>query len=92
MTPLTFALGQTVMTPGVADLAARGILNPVDLLARHAGGDWGDIAIEDRGLNEQALLVGARVFSVYKVAPAVTVWIITEADRAATTLLLPDEY
>ena len=65
----------------------------VDLLAllrRHAAGDWGDGDAGDRRLNTQALYSGGRLLSVYETA-AGTLWIITEADRSATTLLRPDD-
>jgi len=95
-----FALGQTVTTPGALDLLrAHGVL--LDrLLDRHSAGDWGDISPDDRGLNEQALADGSRIFSVYHLAPDAldaTIWIITDAEddagaRAATTILRPDDY
>ena len=61
------------------------------LLDRHVHGDWGDICEEDRGLNEAAILNGDRLMSVYKDGE-LTVWIITEADRSVTTVLLPEDY
>jgi hypothetical protein len=60
--------------------------------SRHAAGDWGDIDPEDRGLNEQALVEGSRIFSVYALPTTETMWVITEADRSSTTALLPSEY
>jgi len=65
---------------------------PGDFLSRHVAGDWGEIDPEDRGLNEEALREGARVFSVYRTSKGAKVWVITEADRASTCILLPDEY
>ena len=65
--------------------------HPFDYLARHATGDWGELCTFDRRQNEIALSDGYRVFSSYKV-PAGRVWIITEADRSITTILLPEEY
>jgi len=63
------------------------------LLARHSQGDWGDLCDEDIELNNQALKDGARLFSVYEIEPeGFKVWVITEWDRSATTLLLPREY
>jgi hypothetical protein len=63
-------------------------------LTRHARGDWGDIDPEDRGVNEAALAQGARIMSVYKLADDSDerIWIITEADRSSTTVLLPSDY
>lgn len=88
-----FALGRTLATPGA--IAACDPQKLRDLLGRHVVGDWGDICEEDRGVNEQALADGDRIFSVYKLgpeAPVEKVWIITEHDRSLTTVLLPDEY
>jgi hypothetical protein len=65
--------------------------HPFDYLARHATGDWGDLCAFDRRQNEIALRNGHRVLSSYEV-PAGRVWIITEADRSVTTMLLPEEY
>ena len=82
-------LGLVLVTPGV--LAALDEAWVAELLARHQGGDWGDVAAEDRRLNDQALKNGARLFSAYETA-AGRIWIITEADRSATTVLLRTEY
>jgi hypothetical protein len=60
-------------------------------LARHATGDWGDLDEQDREENELSLKHGWRIVSSYIVGEK-TVWIITEADRSVTTILLPDEY
>lgn len=86
-----FALGKTAATPGALD--ALKILNiaPQKLLERHHGGDWGNITPEDKKANQDALNSGRRIFSAYQYS-GVSFWIITEADRAATTLLLPEEY
>jgi hypothetical protein len=65
--------------------------HPFDYLARHATGDWGDLCAFDRRQNEIALREGLRVLSSYDV-PAGRLWIITEADRSITTILLPEEY
>ena len=61
-------------------------------LGRHTRGDWGDVCPEDWARNESALLSGDRLFSVYHTEAGVKFWIITEADRSVTTVLLPDEY
>ena len=65
--------------------------HPFDYLARHATGDWGELCAFDRRQNEIALREGYRIFSSYEVL-AGRVWIITEADRSVTTILLPEEY
>jgi len=59
---------------------------------RHAWGDWGDVSADDAQANERALQEGSRVFSAYALATGERLWIITEADRGSTTVLLPDEY
>ncbi len=61
-------------------------------LARHIAGDWGDCAREDADANEAALQNGDRLLSVYHTADHIKFWIITEADRRATTILLPEDY
>ncbi|MEK6703819.1 MAG: hypothetical protein AABZ53_16290 [Planctomycetota bacterium] len=84
------ALGQTVITPG----ALSGV-DPGDVataIRRHASGDWGEVCKEDRLENELSLREGFRIMSVYTDRKGVKFWIITEADRSATTVLLPDEY
>ncbi|HEY3783566.1 MAG TPA: hypothetical protein VGL56_20985 [Fimbriimonadaceae bacterium] len=85
-----FPLGQTVMTPG-----ARDTLNQSDMLTalgRHAQGDWGDCCQDDRNENELSLEFGLKLFSVYSDRRNRRFWIITEADRSVTTILLPSEY
>jgi hypothetical protein len=85
------SLGRVVATPGALRLLEVAGDHPFELLARHAAGDWGDLCAFDRRQNEIALSDGYRVLSSYKV-PARRVWIITEADRSITTILLPEEY
>ena len=80
------------MTRAVNELVERGEVSPMALLQRHVTGDWGDVPEEDRQSNEQALVHGDRLLSSYRIGESLTVWIITEADRSATTLLLPDDY
>jgi hypothetical protein len=84
-------LGRVVATPGALKLLRKSGEHPLDYLARHATGDWGDLCTFDRRQNEIALRDGYRVFSSYEVL-AERVWIITEADRSVTTILLPEEY
>ena len=87
-----FGMGQIVATPGaLRELAAHGA-NEWDFLRRHAIGDWGDLCQEDKDENEWSLVIGARLFSRYNLSNDSRVWIITEADRSSTTLLLPEEY
>lgn len=89
--PDRFPLGQTLSTPGALACCARHGVSPHDLLRRHGQGDWGSLCVEDRRANEVALHSGGRLMSSYQLGGD-RVWVITEADRAATTLLLPDEY
>jgi hypothetical protein len=84
-------LGRVVATPRALKLLTQARAHPFDLLARHATGDWGELCAFDRRQNEIALRDGYRVFSSYNVS-AGRVWVITEADRSITTILLPEEY
>ena len=84
-------LGRVVATPGALKLIAETGGCPFDLLARHATGDWGDLCAFDRHQNEIAWREGYRVLSSYPVGRE-CVWIITEADRSVTTILLPEDY
>jgi len=85
-----FPVGQTVATPGA--LASVPIEEMLQALSRHVCGDWGDLEAHDKAANESALKNGGRLFSAYHTASGIKFWIITEADRSATTTLLPREY
>jgi hypothetical protein len=61
-------------------------------LRRHVGGDWGDLGAEDWKANDEAVTSGGRLLSAYVVGAGEQLWIITEADRSSTTILLPEEY
>jgi hypothetical protein len=92
-----FKLGQVVATPGALDALRQAGQVPFEFVARHAQGDWGDLSEEDRRLNDESVKDGSRILSAYRLKTGVKLWIITEAEddqrhRAATTLLLPDEY
>jgi hypothetical protein len=90
--PAKFPLGQVVATPGaLAALQSTG-QSPVLFLQRHAQGDWGELDQEDVQENEFSLTHGLRLLSAYSLADGTRIWIITEADRSATTILLPSEY
>ena len=84
-------LGRVLATPGALKLIRERGEHPFDYLARHASGDWGDLGEQDRRENELSLEHGWRVVSSYPVGEK-CVWVITEADRSVTTILLPDEY
>jgi len=88
--PRSFALGQTVITPNAMEQ-----LNPEDVLSclgRHACCDWGECGQEDADENDLSLREGFRLLSVYHDRNKIKFWIITEADRSATTILLPEDY
>lgn len=87
-----FPLGQIVATPGALELLDRTETNAATLLDRHQSGDWGDLDPEDVEANNDAIVSGRRLFSSYHLSPNDKLWIITEADRSVTTLLLPEEY
>lgn len=85
-----FSLGTIVATPGV--LAAYShLVNFMGLLHRHSHGDWGDMCEEDKQRNTEALQTGERIFSSYDQKGG-KIWIITEADRSSTCILLPEDY
>ena len=85
-----FELGQIVATPGALEsIPAEDI---ADALGRHQRGDWGGVCEDDRKENEFSLGKHLRLFSVYHAEEGTKFWIITEADRSATTILLPEEY
>ncbi len=85
-----FPLGQTVITPNALERLTQG--DVLGALRRHAAGDWGDVCAEDRQENELSLREGFRILSVYHSAAGEKFWIITEADRSATTVLMPEDY
>jgi len=87
---MKFQPGNIVATPGALSLAENGI-NLLAYLQRHLNGDWGDLSEEDKTENEFSLQRGYRLLSAYQTLHG-KLWIITEADRSATTFLLPSEY
>jgi hypothetical protein len=87
-----FPVGQIVATPGALALLEQSNKSPLEFVSRHLRGDWGDLCREDKTENELSLKHGFRLMSSYKVTDAEMIWIITEADRSVTTLLLPSEY
>ncbi len=84
-----FRLGQVCATPGVIDEIP--VMEQTSALQRHASGDWGDLDPEDWAENELSLKEGFRLLSAYHSSQGVKFWIITEADRSVTTILLPSE-
>jgi len=87
-----FPVGQIVATPAaLAGLAGAG-QGADEFLNRHRQGDWGELGAEDRAANDHAVASGERLLSAYRLKDQTKIWIITEADRSCTTLLLPDDY
>ncbi len=83
------------ITPAALDALTEASVAPHTLVARHHLGDWGELDDHDRRANEKALKTGRRLLSSYPFGdgdPTLKVWIITEADRSTTTILLPEEY
>jgi len=90
--PVSFPLGRIVATPFALKKIEDAAQTPAEFLDRHSKGDWGEVDAGDWVLNDQALEDGSRILSVYRTAKKERIWIITEADRSSTCLLLPSEY
>jgi hypothetical protein len=87
-----FQLGRIVATPGALEALAEAGQSAIEFLRRHQSGDWGCVPDEDKRENEFSVDKELRIFSAYHTARGVKLWLITEADRSVTTLLLPSEY
>jgi hypothetical protein len=87
-----FTLGRIVATPGAIEALSNAEEEATTYLRRHAAGDWGDLCREDIEENELSLEQGFRLLSAYRLTDLEKIWIITEADRSVTTILLPSEY
>jgi hypothetical protein len=87
-----FELGQVVATPGALAALERAHQVPAEFIARHVSGDWGEAPEEDKVENEVSVLNGYRILSAYRTRLGERLWILTEADRSVTTVLLPEEY
>lgn len=87
-----FALGQLVATPGALIALSRNEQSALEFLERHRTGDWGEVDAEDKRANECSLKDGTRLLSAYHLKDGTKIWLITEADRSATTVLLPEDY
>lgn len=87
-----FPLGRTLATPGAIDALSRAGEEAATYLDRHARGDWGTVNDEDWRENDIAIDRGLRILSAYQTSAGDKLWIITEADRSTTTILLPEEY
>jgi hypothetical protein len=87
-----FPLGRIVATPAALEALARSGDSAHSLFMRHATGDWGDVCAADKRANDDALAKGERLLSAYLLRDGTKVWVITEWDRSASTLLLPSDY
>lgn len=90
---MLFSLGRVVATPGALEILKNNEIHPGDLLSRHIIGDWGELSTDDSLANDEAVKTGEdRILSSYCLKDKSEIWVITEGDRSATTLLLPSEY
>jgi hypothetical protein len=89
---IRFELGKTLMTRGAQGALEEAGQSPREFLQRHERGDWGEVSDDDRQENELSVKEGFRILSAYCTSNGQRIWIITEADRSATTILLPEEY
>src|SRR5690606_17142405 len=95
---IKFSLGRVVATPGALEALRRSGEEFHAFLVRHVAGDWGELCDEDRQLNDQAIAhednpaLRTRVLSAYRTKLNERIWIITEADRSSSCVLLPEEY
>lgn len=87
-----FSPGRLLSTPGALDAMMDAQQSPMEFVNRHIHGDWGDICEDDQQVNEESLEHGLRLLSSYRTKTGVKLWVIIEADRSVTTILLPDEY
>ena len=95
--PPRFTFGRVLATPGALEAIRASGQSESEFLGRHAQADWGELSDEDRQLNDDAVAGGSRILSAYRTNQGTKLWIITEAaddrgNRAATTILLPEEY
>jgi hypothetical protein len=86
-----FAAGKLGYTPAALAKLEEAGRRPMELFARHAAGDWGNVDAESRQANDDAIAESGRLHSVYQLDTGVIIWVVTEADRSATTILLPEE-
>ena len=87
-----FTLGQTYITPGAEEALQIAGQTAIEFLRRHMSCDWGELSDDDIQENELSLKKGFRLLSNYRTGKGQQLWIITEADRSATTVLTPAEY
>ena len=89
---MRFPLGRVVAMPGALRALEKAEQLPAAFLDRHVNGDWGEVPDEDKQENEFSVQHGFRIVSAYTTSAGDRIWIITEADRSSTTILLPSEY
>ena len=89
---IRFALGRVVATPGALRALEHAEQLPAEFLDRHVNGDWGDVPDADKQENELSVEQGFRILSAYTTSAGEKIWILTEADRSSTTIMLPSEY
>lgn len=87
-----FDLGQLIATPGALDALSRSSQCPAEFLTKHVRGEWGDLDAFDTEANRTAIRDGSRILSSYKTRQGEAIWVITEADRSSTCILLASEY
>src|ERR1700756_963930 len=87
-----FSLGRVVATPGALRALAEANQSPFEFIERHQAEDWGELCEEDKKENEFSVRNGFRILSAYRTRNNVKLWVITEADRSSTCLILPQEY
>ena len=87
-----FPLGRVVATPGALTALQKAEQAPREFIDRHVNGDWGELSPEDRQENDFSVTHELRILSAYTTSAGDRIWIITEADRSTTTILLPEEY
>jgi hypothetical protein len=87
-----FELGRTVATPGALAALEEAQESALTYLTRHHHGDWGDLTYGDIRANESAIKHGERILSAYHLKTGVKIYVITEADRSSTCVLLPSDY
>ncbi len=89
---MKFPFGQIVATPGALEALEKAEQSPAEFLDRHVQGNWGELCNEDKKENDVSEQHGYRILSAYTTSTGEKIWIITEADRSATTILMPEEY
>lgn len=92
MSKALFSLGRIVATPAAYQAIEQAGDNAAAFLVRHQSGDWGDLSKQDKKENDFSVKNGYRILSSYRLSDNTKIWIITEADRSSTTILLPEEY